>query len=260
MLTGAVDRLAWQRKGLWSAYPEDHIGRNAGVAYRDGKGAGARVGIPPTWPWGADEKNYVLYGKYDLGGRGSNDFRSMKENIWFASAIVAGTEKRVRAESDAKDSVRIQVLDDPATLVDDRDPRVKLVGAWVPVDDDIRSYKGTESYSKKAGDSAEFAFQGTGVAWIGSKERFHGRADVFVDSHLEAADVDLNSGPPATTPKVGTSSRVSSCSAKKAWRTGRIPSRSWSRATKPGIEQHLGVGGCVSGAGLQNEAGRFVHY
>ena len=195
VLTGAVDRLAWQRQGLWSAYPEDHIGRNSGVAYRDGKGAGARYGIPPAWPWGADEKNDVLYGRYDLGGRGSNDFRSMKENIWFASAIVGGTEKRLRAESEAKDSVRIQVLDDPATLVDDRDPRVKLSGSWVPVDDDVRSYKGTESYSKKAGDSAEFAFRGTGIAWIGSKERFHGRADVFVDNHLEAADVDLNSGP-----------------------------------------------------------------
>jgi hypothetical protein len=109
--------------------------------------------------------------------------------------VVAGTENRVRAESDGKEAVRLQVLDDPATLVDDRDPRVKLVGAWTPIDDDARSYKGTESYSKQAGDSAEFAFQGTGVAWIGSKERFHGHADVYLDNKLEAAGVDLNSGP-----------------------------------------------------------------
>jgi hypothetical protein len=195
VLTGAVDRLAWQRKGLWSAYPDDHIGRNSGIANREGKGAGARVGVLPGWPWSQDERNFVLYGKYDLGGRGTNDFRSMKENIWYASAVVAGTENRVRAESDGKEAVRLQVLDDPASLVDDRDPRVKLVGAWMPIDDDARSYKGTESYSKQAGDSAEFAFQGTGVAWIGSKERFHGHADVYLDNKLEAAGVDLNSGP-----------------------------------------------------------------
>ncbi|MGA2870932.1 MAG: glycoside hydrolase family 2 TIM barrel-domain containing protein, partial [Verrucomicrobiota bacterium] len=34
VLTNAVDRLAWNRKALWSFYPEDHIGRGVGIAQR----------------------------------------------------------------------------------------------------------------------------------------------------------------------------------------------------------------------------------
>jgi len=38
VLISELGRLAWRRRGLWPAYPEDHIGRNAGVARREGRG------------------------------------------------------------------------------------------------------------------------------------------------------------------------------------------------------------------------------
>ena len=44
------------------------------------------------------------------GGRGTNDFRGLKENIWYASCVLAGTDLRVRAESDATEAVRVEVL------------------------------------------------------------------------------------------------------------------------------------------------------
>jgi beta-galactosidase len=73
------DLLTWKRRGLWSAYPDDHIGRLAGQAHAvtpDGKPAieiGPREN-PGTSPWANDNTRY-----------GSNDFRSTKENVLTAS-------------------------------------------------------------------------------------------------------------------------------------------------------------------------------
>jgi hypothetical protein len=63
-------------------------------------------------PWSEDSKDFFLYGPDDPGGRGTNDFRSLKENIWHASCFLAGTDLRVRAESDGSAAVRVAVLPD----------------------------------------------------------------------------------------------------------------------------------------------------
>ncbi len=193
-LSSGVDRLTWERDGLWSAYPADHIGRNKGLAHRVRPGGVEGYGVPPSWPWAEDMKEFALFGKYDIGGRGTKDFRSMKHNIWYASAVVSGTENRARAESDGTDAVRLEVLDRPNAKVDCRDPRVKYVGTWIPADVDNRSYHGTEMYSNKAGDYVEFTFQGTGVCWIAAKDMIYGKADVYVDGSKEASEIDLHCG------------------------------------------------------------------
>jgi hypothetical protein len=38
-------------------------------------------------PWSEDTKDFFLFGLDDPGGRGTNDFRSLKENIWSASCV-----------------------------------------------------------------------------------------------------------------------------------------------------------------------------
>jgi len=77
ILTNGVDRLAWRRKGLWSVYPEDHIGRIAGLAQR---------------------------------ASAQDEFRAMKEYIWQAAALVGGTEVGLQALSDARDAVRMETV------------------------------------------------------------------------------------------------------------------------------------------------------
>jgi hypothetical protein len=77
ILTNGVDRLAWRRKGLWSVYPEDHIGRIAGLAQR---------------------------------ASAQDEFRAMKEYIWQAAALVGGTEVGLQALSDARDAVRMETI------------------------------------------------------------------------------------------------------------------------------------------------------
>jgi hypothetical protein len=110
VLASDVDSLTWFRKGLWSAYPEDHIGRNHGSARRNGAGTRGLPQVRPQGSWAEDEKDFSLFGPEDSGGRGSNDFRSTKEDIYYVSAIESKTGARVRIESDATDSVRLEVL------------------------------------------------------------------------------------------------------------------------------------------------------
>jgi hypothetical protein len=95
---------------LWSAYPDDHIGRNTGIANREGKGSLQRYGEKPAWPWAEDERDFILFGQKDAGGRGSRDFRGMKENIYYAAALLHGSQARLEALSDGKDAVRLEVV------------------------------------------------------------------------------------------------------------------------------------------------------
>jgi len=112
ILPSETDQLSWSRKGLWSAYPPDHIGRNTGVAYRKREAGEENYRTAPTWPWSQDTSDYFLFGKDDAGGRGTNDFRSQKENIWFASGVISRTGIRARAESDASHAVRAEIISD----------------------------------------------------------------------------------------------------------------------------------------------------
>jgi len=108
ILTNTVDRLAWQRKGLWSVYPDDHIGRNVGLAQRTPTQTENR-------PWSQMEGGGgrgVFGGPSDGGtaASGANDFRAMKEYIYSAAALVGGTDLGLQALSDAHDAVRMEVV------------------------------------------------------------------------------------------------------------------------------------------------------
>ena len=47
------DTLSWKRKGLWTAYRQDHIGRTRGVAraFREPFWPLIDERTPPPWPW-----------------------------------------------------------------------------------------------------------------------------------------------------------------------------------------------------------------
>jgi len=66
-----MDTLTWKRRGEWTAHPEDHIGRNNGTAK-------AQSNIVPSTP---PANSYAE----DDTPLGTNDFRSTKRNIEYAS-------------------------------------------------------------------------------------------------------------------------------------------------------------------------------
>ena len=93
VLAGNIDRLTWRRKGLWSVYPEDHIGRNSGIAWRQ-----PQAGAQPSWSRSETRP-----------GAGTNDFRATKEYIYQASALLPGSQIGVTALSDGRDAVRMEM-------------------------------------------------------------------------------------------------------------------------------------------------------
>jgi hypothetical protein len=104
-----TDQLSWSRRSLWSVYPLDHIGRSTGIANKMRHTGTEEYRAAPSWPWSEDTKDFFLFGEDDSGGRGTNDFRSQKQNIWHASCIVSRSGVRARAESDASHSVRAEI-------------------------------------------------------------------------------------------------------------------------------------------------------
>lgn len=116
LLSSDMDRLTWDRKGLWSVYPPDHIGRSSGTAKKAGCCGPGKYRAEPTWTWSEDLKDFFLFGQDDPGDRGTNDFRSLKENVWHASCTLTGTHVGARAESDGAAAVRAEVRGDGKVL------------------------------------------------------------------------------------------------------------------------------------------------
>jgi len=108
-VTGAASTLTWQRRGVWSSYPADNIGRNAGTATEQNPAGPGAYGVRPAWSWSLDQKDYMDFGPNDPGNRGTNDFRGSKTNFITASLVVSGTNERLRAEGDATGSARARI-------------------------------------------------------------------------------------------------------------------------------------------------------
>jgi hypothetical protein len=92
-----IDTLAWKRRGEWSAYPPDHIGRNQGSAK-------AHSGISPATP---PANAYAE----DDSPMGTNDFRSTKRNIEHA-AVTSSDESGLYIESNGAQHLRASVESD----------------------------------------------------------------------------------------------------------------------------------------------------
>lgn len=111
LLPAGIDRISWHRDSLWSVYPGDHIGRPKGMALKKAAHAALRYRAKPEWPWSEDMVDAFLWGK-DGAPQATNDFRSMKQNIWYAVCCLGSSDVRARAEADADAAVRAAVLAD----------------------------------------------------------------------------------------------------------------------------------------------------
>ena len=186
----AMESVSWKRDGLYSAYPEDHIGRNEGTALKVREGSEEnpdQYGKEPEWPWKDDMSNYFIYAENDPdSGLATNDFRAMRENIYYYD-VNYGTgedEARISVESEKADvAARVNLAYD-REYVDDRDEAVQYSGSWETYEASS-DYSGTETYSTKAGDSCEFTFEGTGVRYIGAKQKNTGKVKVYIDGEFK---------------------------------------------------------------------------
>ena len=75
-LPATYDELSWKRQGIWSTYPDDHIGRTQGLAkaFRDHTYPKSEAKTKPPWPWNLDSNEM-----------GTKDFRATRTQIQFAA-------------------------------------------------------------------------------------------------------------------------------------------------------------------------------
>ncbi|GAB3797510.1 hypothetical protein GCM10028798_08860 [Humibacter antri] len=77
---------------------------------------------------------------------------------------------------------------------DDTDTKaITYKGSWTPASGQTWTtgdYKGTETFSDTAGDTASYTFNGTGIQWIAPQSTNHGYADVSIDGKVVATNVD----------------------------------------------------------------------
>jgi len=106
VLPASVDRLMWHRRALWSVYPDDHIGRPMGTAYRTSMRAAAKLRTAPEWSWGEDMYEPFLDGYKIPVGNATNDFRSLKENVFWAGCFQGEAQEHLRVESQGDVAVR----------------------------------------------------------------------------------------------------------------------------------------------------------
>ena len=195
-----VESVSWERDGLYSAYPEDHIGRNSGTALKVRENAETQpdqYGVTPSWPWKDDMMNYFVYATNDPNnGLVTNDFKTMREHIWYYNVNFGSGENAPRIsveDPEAKAAVRTSVTYDLG-YVDDRDGNIKYEGGWATYDSSS-DYAGTETYSTALGATCEYKFTGTGIRYIGSKQNNVGKVKVYIDEEFkEEIDTYSNLG------------------------------------------------------------------
>lgn len=191
-----MDILSWRRRGLWSTYPDWHIGRLCGQALKHGPEKERGKAAVPEWEWQLDEKDPVLFGRYDTGRRGTRDFSSMKSHITYASVKYRENKAAFAVLSDGRDSVRVSLTHHPDAVIGWEDPRVDYQGNWSRQENSQGSGGRTEMWSDTEGDTCTCHFYGTGCAWISSYDILGGIAEVCVDGQVTDSAVCLGISQP----------------------------------------------------------------
>jgi hypothetical protein len=105
--------IEWERKGLWSTYPDGHIGRLSGRALL-GSGTAPAYREKPAGGWAMDVWDYFLRGPDRPAGAissHSNDARSLKENILYYSVGFEESPGGIIVEAGADRAVRLKPID-----------------------------------------------------------------------------------------------------------------------------------------------------
>lgn len=190
-----TDSVSWERKGPWSVYPAHSIGRNEGTAAL--KNTDLPFAVVPVQPWKDDSRHDILYGPFDPGLKGTNDFCSIKANI--TKAAFGSSDGSVSPwyvfpflpdGSKAPLHLRAEAIPAPETVISCQDARVTYTGTWYPMADYSSESTGTEMWSNEPGASAICTFEGTGIVWYAPVDVNYGYAAVYVDGIKQ--DVVIN--------------------------------------------------------------------
>ncbi|HLH38626.1 MAG TPA: hypothetical protein VKX39_05715 [Bryobacteraceae bacterium] len=111
---------------------------------------------------------------------------------WTAPTGYIASNYELRRVVDARIMKPIEERALPAGSYDDLDPRIEYAGSWLHDRQFAEAAGSSITYSKHAGDRAQFAFNGSSIEYVYTKAANRGIAEVWIDRKLRA-QVDLYS-------------------------------------------------------------------
>lgn len=196
-IANSVESTQWNRDGLWSVYPENHIGRNTGTANKirtDFASNPDTYNQKPLWNWKDDMKNFYLYQKDDnRDGVATNDFMASKENVYFSQLNFAGANGKLIVESNGTVSSRVNVSNEGTSpdgtkiYIDDANTgKLTYDSSWgsgIGVPNGAYNF-GTHSYCNTPGAGVNMTFEGKGVRVVLGRQFNSGKANIYIDGKL----------------------------------------------------------------------------
>lgn len=194
----SITEVEWEKDGLYSVYPNHHIGRLKGSADRIRKNAANNPDTyrnKPNWDWKDDMRNFFMEDKEDqTKGLVTKDFNTMREYIYFYSARFEDTDARIRVESQGTEAARVRYEYKKAMINDSDTDQISYIGDWQS-GKDSKCIFGTQTLSNQPGAKAVLTFEGTGVRLIYKKERISGEMLVSIDNgNFERMDTHSDIG------------------------------------------------------------------
>ena len=186
LLTDKADSIEWKRKGFFSVYPPDNIGRLSGKADRF---AEAKPATQSNELWQDETREKFLNGKYDTDFSGTRDFRAAKHNIIYANVICSKNGACIKNISDGAKHIRLETVHSQDEFVKCDDERIAYSGNWYKLPD-AGCISGAEFISNQLNANVKFGFCGRGIEWYGSTDTDYGIAAVYIDGSL--VDDDIN--------------------------------------------------------------------
>ncbi len=126
VLDGSINLNSWERRALWTVYPENHMGRIQGTARRISKATKEVIREKPDWAYEMDMQNVYANKGTAVPFGASNDFRGTKENIYRSSVYSSVTNSGVTVESDGDLAVRLKA----ATMETDSPIKMYINTLW----------------------------------------------------------------------------------------------------------------------------------
>ena len=182
-----LNELSWTRRGRWSNYPAWHIGRLSGVAHRELPNGNIPNGEEPHCDWKDDMRDWIVHGPFDTGIHGTRDFTASREGIdW---ACLSSQQAGIMFLGEATVRMEAGLPSEDVILPDD--PRLQYEGSWKLLDNEWQTPAGYEMIARDSSASCLCTFEGTGIAWLTSQDFTCGCANIYLDGHLTAGEVDL---------------------------------------------------------------------
>ena len=157
-----VNRISWNRKGFFTDYTENHIGRLSGTALKLRSNHSLKPDVyrqEPEWEWKDDMRNFYMFQKDSLeDGIVTNDFNTLRENIHDFTVELEDTNQKITVLSQATDSAKINIEYVDGLKVDDICKSIYYSENQWESGADLICYKGTYHRSKTPDAYVEYKF------------------------------------------------------------------------------------------------------